>query len=187
MKTEDYNSAITYCDEGINISATHARGKLMPDFLYNKALAGCKLGRTDRVLFQKSYFGYMLLYKAEKAQQVLASALKHNAGFDTYGTENLDCPQLVKIPYKWGSIPECKTLGEMIRLLREQAKLSQGALCRGICDKPTLSRIENNEIEGNLDIIAPIMQRLGRDVYMYCNFFLRRKDFDEELLRQKIW
>jgi HTH-type transcriptional regulator, quorum sensing regulator NprR len=51
--------------------------------------------------------------------------------------------------------------GEKIYYHRIKKSITQGELCKGICSVSYLSKIENNKIEANLEIIELLFNRLG--------------------------
>lgn len=57
--------------------------------------------------------------------------------------------------------PEVITLGSLIRELRMEQKISQQALCYGLCSKSKLSKIENNTLQPSVILAETLLQRLG--------------------------
>jgi len=54
-----------------------------------------------------------------------------------------------------------KFIGEIIREKRKELHLTQAQLCEGICEPPTLSRIENKKQTPTRNILNALLQRLG--------------------------
>mgnify|MGYP000020381221 FL=1 len=52
-------------------------------------------------------------------------------------------------------------IGDIIRELRMEQKLSQQTLCQGLCSKSKLSKIENNYLQPNISLAEALLQRLG--------------------------
>ncbi len=52
-------------------------------------------------------------------------------------------------------------MGQFIKLRRNELKVPQSELCRGICNVSTLSRIENGEQVPKSDILKMLLERLG--------------------------
>lgn len=52
-------------------------------------------------------------------------------------------------------------IGLFIKKKREEQHIRQEDLCRGICDKSTLSRIERGKQEPSSGILGVLLQRLG--------------------------
>jgi len=189
LKIGAFNDALDTCELGIHISAIRNIGIRVPDFLLNKAYALQALHRHSDIvpILRMVYAGFLLLGEKARADDVLAKAYDDfGVTFKTYGMENLDIPQVKRQPYKRGAVPACKNIGEMIRILREEAGISLKELSQGICSIANLSKIENNEIKAHMHYVEPILQRLGRDPLLYCNFFLRKDDFEARELRDLI-
>lgn len=55
------------------------------------------------------------------------------------------------------------TLGDLIRELRTEQKISQTILCKGLCSKSKLSKIENNILQPEIALVQALFQRLGID------------------------
>lgn len=54
-------------------------------------------------------------------------------------------------------------LGPLIKLFRKQQKLRQDDLSIGICTTSYLSRIENDLVEPDIQILKLLLTRLGQD------------------------
>ena len=61
-------------------------------------------------------------------------------------------------------------IGDIIRQRREKLNLTQDELCEGLCDRRTISRIENNKSKPSVFIMENILQRLG--IPIKDNYFL---------------
>jgi len=189
LQTKEFDRAVEMCDLGAKYSAKWKQGSLNPDFELTKAFALLALGRAGECkrLLQQAYFSYMLLGETEKAQNVLAVSKKDfGIEFELYGVDKIGILPQKRIPYSRGTAVDCNSFGTMIRALRERAKLSRIDLCRGICSEATLSRLEEDKFQTNFFVIEAIMQRLGRNVDLYKNFFLSRDEFLAIQLRDKI-
>jgi len=189
LQTCDYNRVLELCEIGSDYSAARRYGYLNPDFELHKAFALKGLGRDNecKSTLQHAYFGYILRGESDKAKEVLINAKSDfKIQFSTYGVDKLDFSNQYQVPYNRGEAVNCYSFGTMIRALREKADLSMEQLCRGICSKQTLLRIENDDTLENFFINEAIMQRLGRDINLYKNFFLSRNDFIVLQLRDRI-
>ena len=190
--TEDYEGLMKTYELGIDLSALRSAGRRVPQFLNHKATVLFKQGQAEAAarLLREAYVLHILMGDKDSANKVLdRAANEFGIGFKTYGIENLDVPAVAPKSFARGDIPSCKTIGEMIYILRDKAKLIQQRLCQGICSVPTLSKIETTgkkRMPSNLFHIEPLLQRLGRDPHLYCNFFLRRDDFKAVELRDTI-
>lgn len=54
-----------------------------------------------------------------------------------------------------------RLIGEIIKDRREELNMKQKDLCEGICEPPTLSRIENNKQNPTRKVLNALLQRLG--------------------------
>jgi len=133
-----------------------------------------------------AYFGYSLVRDKDKAAHVLALAESQNISLNTHGADKLAALPRPKEPYNRGEILSCANIGEFILKLRKKANLTLDQLCQGIYSAGNLSKIEKNQITGNVYGMEGIMQRLGRHIDYYLNTFLSGKDFDEKQMRDKI-
>jgi transcriptional regulator with XRE-family HTH domain len=188
LKAGDYNRVLEICDLGAEYSAARKHGQLNPDFELNKSLALHRLNRTKecRLPLQHAYFGYVLLGELEKASNVLTQAKDvYKIQLNLYGVDALNFINQQKIPYNRGNPVDCDSLGNMIGILRANANLSIEQLCHGICNKSTLSRIERGKLSGQVFTMEAIMQRLGRDINLYSNFFLSKEEFVAMQLRDR--
>ena len=189
LKAGAYEDALDTCDLGYHSAAIRSAGQGMPDFLLNRAIALLNLGRGQECkhILTMAYTGYLLLGEKEKADYVLGKSQdEFGISFNTYGMDALDIPPVIKMPYARGKIPVCDNIGAMIRILRKEAGLGLKELSEGICSAANLSRIEKNKVHGHMHLVEPILQRLGRDPLLYCNFFLNKKDFEARELQDLI-
>jgi len=182
----DYVRAQAICDIGVALSAERVSGKLIPEFLYTKALALAKTGGDPRRHLQEAYFGQLLLRKTEQAQEIYTAAKNLGIHIETHGADKIPFPESPKKPYTWGDLSPYGTIGEMISTARKQSGINLNGLSKGICNTTTLFRIEKGKLEGNYRLIEPLMQRLGRDINMYCNFFLHRGEYEEIQMRDEM-
>ncbi len=81
--------------------------------------------------------------------------------------------------------PEVITLGSLIRELRMEQKISQQALCHGLCSKSKLSKIENNTLQPSVILAETMLQRLGIADVVFT-FFGSDKEKTLDDLRYKI-
>jgi len=190
LQNGEYEEALRACEAGIRFSAMRSLGQGTPELLRIKAKTLLALGKgheCEHLLIQ-AYVLYLLSGENKEAETLLAEAKEvWGVSVAIHGIEKLDIPQREIIPYARGKLVECDNLGGMIRAFRIETGLTQKELCQGICSVSALSKLENNETKrGDMHIIEPILQRLGRDPLLYCNFLLNRKDFEAKELRDKI-
>lgn len=76
-------------------------------------------------------------------------------------------------------------IGEYIRRQREEQGINQESLCRGICDRTTLSRIERGKQEPTYYILKAVFQRLGLSEDR-CQILMGPQDFEIAQLQKEI-
>lgn len=77
-----------------------------------------------------------------------------------------------------------QTLGDVIRELRKEKKLTQEDLADGICSSVSLSRIENGVQMPSSQTLERLLQRLGTSLYQICNIYYeneQQQKFDEKM------
>ncbi|MBM7704856.1 helix-turn-helix domain-containing protein [Metabacillus iocasae] len=60
-------------------------------------------------------------------------------------------------------------IGTLISITRQEKEMTQEELAKGICSIPYLSKLENNRIEANDEIIALLLEKLGYDYRLVMN------------------
>jgi HTH-type transcriptional regulator, quorum sensing regulator NprR len=70
-------------------------------------------------------------------------------------------------------------IGMIIAINRQQKGMTQEELSKGICSVPYLSKIENNKITANEEIIVLLLSRLGLS---YDNIVSEQKQLNEDIL-----
>lgn len=77
------------------------------------------------------------------------------------------------------------TLGDLIRELRTEQKLSQAMLCQGLCRKSKLSKIENNTLQPEIILSQTLLQRLGISDLVFT-FYGNEKEHALQNLNDKL-
>lgn len=189
LKTCEFEKAIEICNKGAEYSALRNRGKYNPCFELHSAFAlkGLERNEACRKHLQHAYFGYMLLGDVDKATEIIKIAENEfSIIFDLYGVDKMAHIKRIHKPYNRGEAVDCDSIGSMINKLRIKEGISLDKLSRGICDRSTLMRIEQGKSPGHLWNLEAIMQRLGRDISIYENFFLSKEDFIAIQMRDNI-
>jgi len=184
-----YEDAHDTCELGFHISATRGAGQDAPEFILRKAQALQGLGRLAECapLLKMAYAGFLILGQGAHANNATDMYQDlFGEKFNAYGMETLNIPQIMRQNYARGSVPQCSHVGEMIHILRKEAGLSLAELSQGICSIANLGKLENKRISRHMHYVEPLLERLGRDALLYCNFFLRADDFEARELRDLI-
>ena len=190
IQTGNFQESLTVCESGIDMSLKWSKGKELPQFLYSKAYCLFKLGKHEHVynLLAEAYFCYLLLHNQKQAEFVKKEAHKiFGISIETYGTEKLSFNLADSyLRFERGEVIKCDSLGDLIGKLRVKAGLSQKELCQGACNVPTMCKIENGKINTNVYTLEVFMQRLGRDINLYINTFLSKREFELKQIRDAI-
>ena len=182
-----YQEALAACEKGNKLSITRNKGRYTPDFTYLKAQILTKMGdhKDCFKLLTYAFFGFTMMRKHRQAAQVREYAQSLRLTIETYGVEHLPAA-MPDLTFDYGSKVRAKTMGGLIRTLRMEVGLSQTAICKGICDRSVLCRIERSEIKNSLYYVEAMFQRLGRDMDKYFDTFLSKSEFDGKQMRDKV-
>jgi|GEM_PF-2273888 len=193
IKTEQYDQVLLLCDEGILYSKTRNKSRYTAYFQLHKYQAKKQLNiakQEDDAMLRAVYFSFIAMRRFKKAHEVMDYAQMHKVSFEHVRIFDVSCvdPLPPEPDFARGKIFEdCISIGHFIQQLRIEAGLTQQALCEGICDVATLSRIENGDVaHGYVFYLEAFMQRLGRDINKYFYTFPAPHEFDEKQLRNKI-
>jgi len=188
VESGDYKRALEICDRGFNTSLMRDKAKHVPCFVYNKAVILTIQGQKEAAakLLMPVYCGFIVMRKRKEAEKVLNFAKKLGVKLETYGVENLPY-NMPDVKFDHGKPIPAKSVGDLIYGLRDDAKLKQTELCKGVCSQSTLGRIETDDIiQGNVYHLEVFMQRLGRDINKYFTTFLDRDEYEGKQLRDEV-
>jgi len=76
-------------------------------------------------------------------------------------------------------------VGKLLRSVREAMKVSQKAVCEGLCSQNAYMRIERGEIEPKPYLLVLLFQRLGTSINKY-GLVYTQKEYEELLRREEI-
>lgn len=65
------------------------------------------------------------------------------------------------------------SLGETLRQLRKQKRISQEELAEGICSAVSISRIENGNQMPSQQVLEALLEKLGTGLYQICDVYYR--------------
>lgn len=77
------------------------------------------------------------------------------------------------------------SIGTLIKSYRISLNITIAKLCKGLCSKATLSKIENNTQEANVFLIESLLQRLGLSIQKFENI-LNTKEYELYTNRLKL-
>ena len=195
LQRKDYNEALETCHLGVKFSASYMQGGLNPKFEHNRVLALHRQGMKWKCHphLHHAYAGYVLLGDMEDAKNLLVKAEdKFEIKLSLYGIDEIEWESVTKNIYNRGKQVEANHPSEMVLNLRKSSGLSGKTLSYGICSSGTLSKIEKAKADEqsfeyyDYYYFESLMQRLGRDVKLYHNFFLSKRDFDGLQLKNRI-
>ncbi|MDL2301786.1 helix-turn-helix domain-containing protein [Lachnospiraceae bacterium OttesenSCG-928-D06] len=124
-------------------------------------------------------------YSALSSQSVFATVVKENAYkiMDlTISIPNSELPTICFEPpvytlatpvptgngiYEINSHSSIYQIGDIIRDVRTEKKISQNSLCQGLCSRSTLSKVENNLMPPDKFLLDALLERLG----LYGDYF----------------
>ena len=188
IESGDYKQALEICNIGFNTSVRRDKAKHAPDFAYNNAVILTIQGQKKEAakFLMPMYCCFRVMRRRKKAENVLELAKKLGVKLKTYGVENLSL-DMPDVKFDYGKPIPAKSIGDLIYGLRDDAKLSQAELCKGVCNRSALVRIETGEtIQGNVYHLEVFMQRLGRDINKYFTTFLDRDEYEGKQLRDEV-
>jgi len=137
LREKNYTEAIDICQKGWAMSTQRSSGTHVPDFVMLLTKSLIPLQRTDECepYLKGAYASYLMLGKKDAADEAFSLYRSlYNKTFETFGMEKIDLA-ISWQPYQRGNIPPCRTIGEMIFALRDNAKLTRQQLARGICSQ----------------------------------------------------
>ena len=191
LEKGDYSAALEASEEAIAVTKRQTGSSQLPNSVYLQALAlfhanGDK--EKSLALLQQAYFAYALL-KMEVMQERALAAAKEIAqtGFDTHGADMIK-PELPRdfFSFKTGNALAVDNIGALLRQFRLEAGASQAEICEGICSRSFYSRIERGERTNiSFFILEALMQRLGRDMSLYVDYFSSMDEWEESRFRMQ--
>lgn len=78
-----------------------------------------------------------------------------------------------------------RTIANLIKELRKENNISRNALCEGLCDKRTLTKLEAGEGVPNILLVDRLLQRLGKSPDMF-EVVISDEEYDSILARDEI-
>lgn len=176
----DIKSLREYSRKGIRVCLEHGvlSGFLQFHFYEGKATAHEK----DSFGNEKAKICESLIHKYKLELEENLCVLTVNKKHSSLDNWNFD----VENEGKWKRIP---IVCHLLKDIRKKKKMTQEEVCRGICTKATLSRIENGQIIPSLNQIRIFFTRMGvmppKKLVAATKWQKRR--YDLEAMMQEIW
>ena len=191
IKKGNYDIALEVSEDAISISKKQTGNSQLPYSIYLRALAVFYAkGRKEEALalMRQAYFAFSLLKASGKQKHVIKRIRElFQADFETYNTEDLkfDLPNDF-FNFASGSVLAVDNIGKLLRQFRLAAGAKQSDVYKGICSRSFYSRIESGERSViGFFILEALMQRLGRDISLYVEYFSSMDEWEESRLRMQ--
>ncbi|MCL1936224.1 MAG: hypothetical protein FWF57_07630 [Defluviitaleaceae bacterium] len=187
---EKYEESINYLNKLYLFSIRNCSGYKVFVIRHFMGICSYKLDEFKEAeeFFIQAYFGYIMFGLKKEAESLKNEIEKeYSIKINNYfiGNLNINSQKLIDdiVPTNY----KFKYIGELLWFFREEKKISIDRLCEGLCNKSTLSRIENGSLEKyDIYLIEALFERLGRDVYNYSSIFFSSKEFKEHIAKNKI-
>jgi len=189
LEINEFQEAYDFCEEAFNHSNHHCKGYKVCELKHLLAILAYKLGNTAKSIgfFTHAYVGYIMSGFKENAENLIKEAKeRYSLDIKTYGLDDIEIERPLFMPFERGSVPNYTHIGELIYLLRTERNINQRNLAQGICDRASLSKIENKNIETEIYKIEALFQRLGRYPYYYTSNYLSKEEFKEYRIKYDI-
>lgn len=175
LASKDYPAAFTLTDTFRKKTIQNADDSSLHELTFLTGLSLYHIGKCSEalVLFKTAY------YSAHSIGSCYATTIQHYL-MDELGISLFDSSlKIEEVPLLSYEIKkvidtsdfsdgtydlfsrETLTLGDLIRELRTEQKISQQALCLGLCSKSKLSKIENGTLQPDIALAQSLLQRLG--------------------------
>ena len=193
LEKGDYAAALDASEEAMSISKRQTGNSQLPNAVYLRALALFHAGGGENrkqgfALLRQAYFAFSLLKMDAAKKRVLKEAGDiFQMDFETYGTEGL----VSELPhdfysFKSGSVLAVENIGGLLRQFRIAAGIKQADVYKGVCSRSFYSRIEGGTRTGiSFFVLEALMQRLGRDMGLYIDYFSSMDEWEESRLRMQ--
>lgn len=191
LEKGDFDGAVKASEEAIAVSKRQTGDSQMPKSVYLRARALFH-AKTDAessmALLRQAYFAYALLKMDIMQKQIVKDAGEmFGADFETYNTESagFELPRDF-FDFETGGVLAVDNIGGLLRQFRLAAGARQSDIYKGICSRSFYSRIESGErTEISFFILEALMQRLGRDISLYTEYFSSMDEWEESRLRMR--
>ena len=191
LRKGDYEAALEASEQAVEITKRHTGSSQLPHSVYLRALSlfhakGDK--ELSGALLQQAYFAFALLKMGVMQKRILKDAQEiFKVDFNTFGTLNIgtDLPRDF-FSFKSGSVLAVDNIGALLKQFRAAAGIRPADVYKGNCSRSFYSRIERGERTSiSFFILEALMQRLGRDISLYIDYFSSIEEWEESRLRMQ--
>ena len=191
LEKGDYEAALEASEEAMEIAKRHTGSSQLPNSVYLRALAlfhakGEK--ELSVALLQQAFFAFSLLKMDVMQKRVLKDAKEiFGVDFNTFGAKSIraELPRDF-FSFKSGSVLAAGNIGALLRQFRVGEGIKQAEVFSGICSRSFYSRVERGERSTmGFFVLEAFMQRLGRDINLYIDYFSSMGEWEESRLRMQ--
>lgn len=175
LYTHDYNKALETINEYRHLMVVNSENASLLELNFWTAMSYYYCGNIEKAhqMFNDTFYSARaiescyattcLKFVSENTSIVIDDYIKSLPSIDckTFKYEKItDSLSLSDGTYDLFS-PDVLTLGRLIYVLRKEQNISQAVLCKGLCSKSKLSKIENDQLQPDIFLSEALLQRLG--------------------------
>lgn len=175
LYTRDYNKALETINEYRHLMVVNSENASLLELNFWTAMSYYYCGNIEKAhqMFNDTFYSahaiescyatICLKFVSENTSIIIDDYIKSLPSIDckTFKYEKItDSLSLSDGTYDLFS-PDVLTLGRLIYVLRKEQNISQAVLCKGLCSKSKLSKIENDQLQPDIFLSEALLQRLG--------------------------
>ena len=175
LYTHDYNKALETINEYRHLMVVNSENASLLELNFWTAMSYYYCGNIEKAhqMFNDTFYSahaiescyatICLKFVSENTSIIIDDYIKSLPSIDckTFKYEKItDSLSLSDGTYDLFS-PDVLTLGRLIYVLRKEQNISQAVLCKGLCSKSKLSKIENDQLQPDIFLSEALLQRLG--------------------------
>ena len=175
LYTHDYNKALETINEYRHLMVVNSENASLLELNFWTAMSYYYCGNIEKAhqMFNDTFYSahaiescyatICLKFVSENTSIIIDDYIKSLPSIDckTFKYEKItDSLSLSNGTYDLFS-PDVLTLGRLIYVLRKEQNISQAVLCKGLCSKSKLSKIENDQLQPDIFLSEALLQRLG--------------------------
>lgn len=174
LYTHDYNKALETINEYRHLMVVNSENASLLELNFWTAMSYYYCGNIEKAhqMFNDTFYSahaiescyatICLKFVSENTSIIIDDYIKSLPSIDckTFKYEKItDSLSLSDGTYDLFS-PDVLTLGRLIYVLRKEQNISQAVLCKGLCSKSKLSKIENDQLQPDIFLSEALLQRL---------------------------